>query len=126
MIMPGSASPSARPAQAPRAQHAPSSVKPRKAILSGLAEVDPFRPEFAYVQVADILTAGIQAGRITGRLPAEPDLARALRTSYNTVRRGIGLLRERGLVTTLHGRGNFVTRPAPASAATTAEAEATP
>ena len=84
-------------------------------MLSGLAEVDPSCPVFAYVQVADILTAGIQAGQITGKLPAERELAAALGVSYVTLRRAIGLLRERGLVVTLHGRGNFVTHLTPPS-----------
>lgn len=113
MIMPGSASPPATPSQAPRPQRAPGPAKPRDAILSAMAQVDPFSHKFAYVQVADILTAVIHAGQITGRLPAEPELARALRTSHSTLRRGIGLLRQRGLVVTVHGRGNFAARPAP-------------
>lgn len=70
-------------------------------------------PEYAYVQVANILALRIAAGQITGgRLPGERDLARDLGVAYATVRHGIALLRTRGLVITRHGRGTFmVPRP---------------
>lgn len=78
-----------------------------------MSEVDPIaNPEYTYVQVANAIAARIQAGKITRKLPAERDLARELGVSYQTVRHGIGLLRDRGMVITRHGRGNFVTPPA--------------
>lgn len=75
-----------------------------------MAEIDPIgNPEYTYVQVAEAIAARIQAGQITGQLPAERDLASQLGVAYQTVRHGIALLRERGVIITRHGRGSFVT-----------------
>ena len=77
-----------------------------------MPDIDPLASEFAYVQIANALAARIQAGQITGRLPAERELAAEFGVSHQTVRHGIGLLRERGLVIIRQGRGGFVTPPA--------------
>jgi len=74
--------------------------------------VDPDSPVLAYVQLADDLARRIGAGELTGRLPAERDLAAEYGVAYGTVRRAMEVLRERGLVESVHGRGTFVrTRP---------------
>ncbi|MFE6742329.1 GntR family transcriptional regulator [Streptomyces tubercidicus] len=74
-------------------------------------------PEFApqpsqvlYVAVADHMAARIAAGDLKPgvRLPAERDLAVEYGTSYVTMRRATSVLRERGLIVTVHGRGTFV------------------
>jgi len=66
-----------------------------------MTEVDPLsNPEYTYVQVANAIEAHIASGEFTSRLPAERDLARRFGVSYQTVRHGIGLLRDRGLVIT--------------------------
>ena len=70
--------------------------------------INPDSPELAYVQLANILAGKIQAGEIKGRLPSERDLAGEYGVAYGTVRRAMGLLRERGLVVSVHGRGTFV------------------
>jgi GntR family transcriptional regulator len=70
--------------------------------------IDPDSPELAYVQVANLLAARIQSGEIKGRLPSERDLAEEYGVAYGTVRRAMELLRERGLVISVHGRGTFV------------------
>jgi GntR family transcriptional regulator len=70
--------------------------------------INPDSPELAYVQLANILAAKIQAGEIKGRLPSERDLAEEYGVAYGTVRRAMGLLRERGLIVSVHGRGTFV------------------
>jgi GntR family transcriptional regulator len=70
--------------------------------------VDPESPELAYVQVANDLAAKIEAGEITGRLASERDLASDYGVAYGTIRRAMGLLRERGLIVSVHGRGTFV------------------
>ena len=70
--------------------------------------INPDSPELAYVQLANILAAEIRAGKIKGRLPSERDLAQEYGVAYGTVRRAMGLLRERGLVVSVHGRGTFV------------------
>jgi GntR family transcriptional regulator len=75
--------------------------------------INPDSPELAYVQLANILAAKIEAGEIRGRLPSERDLAEEHGVAYGTVRRAMGLLRERGLVVSVHGRGTFVAEPPP-------------
>ena len=42
------------------------------------------------------------------KLPPERDLATEYGVAYNTVRRAMDLLRERGLIVTMHGRGTYV------------------
>ena len=42
------------------------------------------------------------------RLPPERELARDCGVAYDTVRRAAVLLRERGLIITVHGRGTYV------------------
>jgi GntR family transcriptional regulator len=74
---------------------------------------DADSPTPVYVQVADYLTAQIASGeRQPGsRLPAERDLARDLGVAYDTVRRATALMRERRLITTVHGKGTYVVKP---------------
>jgi DNA-binding GntR family transcriptional regulator len=73
-------------------------------------EADPL--QLAYVQVADHITARIEAGEFPPetRLPPERDLADEYKVAYNTLRRSMDVLRDRGLVITLRGHGNYVTR----------------
>jgi DNA-binding GntR family transcriptional regulator len=75
--------------------------------------IDRAGPVRAYQQVADAVAARIGAGRYPGQLPAERDLAREFGVSYVTVRRAMAVLRERGLIETIRGRGTFT---APGSA----------
>ncbi len=70
--------------------------------------VDPDSPVLAYVQLADDLARLIGTGELTGRLPSERDLASEYGVAYGTVRRAMEVLRERGLVESVHGRGTFV------------------
>ena len=73
--------------------------------------IDPDAPKLVYVQVADHITARIEAGDLApgGRLPAERDLATEYGVSYDTIRRATALLRDRGLIITIVGRGTYVT-----------------
>jgi len=71
-------------------------------------EVDPYGTDHAYVQVADDVARRISAGEIVKKLPAERDLAEEYEVSYVTVRSAMKLLRERGVIITVHGRGTFV------------------
>jgi GntR family transcriptional regulator len=66
--------------------------------------------ELAYLRVADDIAARIGSGELpTGtRLRAERDLAEHYEVSYGTVRHAVKVLRERGLVRTVHGRGNYI------------------
>jgi GntR family transcriptional regulator len=70
--------------------------------------VNPESPELAYVQVANDLARKIEAGEITGRLASERDLAAEYGVAYGTIRRAMGVLREQGLIVSVHGRGTFV------------------
>jgi DNA-binding GntR family transcriptional regulator len=73
--------------------------------------VDPNAPKLVYVQVADHIAARITAGDLApgARLPAERDLAADYGVAYDTIRRATALLRDRGLILTIVGRGTFVT-----------------
>jgi GntR family transcriptional regulator len=69
--------------------------------------------DLAYMRVASDITARIASGELKpgARLRAERDLAEYYEVSYGTVRRAMEVLRERGLITTIHGRGTFVSVP---------------
>jgi DNA-binding GntR family transcriptional regulator len=72
--------------------------------------IDPAAPKLVYVQVADHVTTRIEAGELApgARLPAERDMATEYGVSYDTIRRATALLRDRGLIITIIGRGTFV------------------
>jgi GntR family transcriptional regulator len=72
--------------------------------------IDPSGPQLVYVQVADHIENLIRSGELAigARLPAERDLAAEYGVAYDTIRRATALLRERGLIQTVHGRGTFV------------------
>jgi DNA-binding GntR family transcriptional regulator len=70
--------------------------------------VDPYGREHAYVQVADDVARRITTGEITRKLPAERALADEYGVAYTTVRHAMEVLRDRGMIITIHGRGTFV------------------
>lgn len=74
-------------------------------------EWDP--SEYVYVQVADDIAAKISRGEyhIGQRLPSETELAESYGVAKMTIRRALEVLRSRGLVRTLHGRGSVVVGP---------------
>jgi GntR family transcriptional regulator len=67
--------------------------------------------EYVYVQVADDLAVKIERGEFPAgsRLPSEAELAEHYGVAKMTVRRALEVLRERGMIRTLHGRGSVVT-----------------
>jgi DNA-binding GntR family transcriptional regulator len=67
-------------------------------------------PKLVYVQVADWITGRIERGELRPghKLPAERDLAAEIGVGYMTVRRAMRLLRERGLIVSVVGRGTFI------------------
>jgi GntR family transcriptional regulator len=69
--------------------------------------------DLAYMRVADDITARIASGELAhgARLRSERDLADFYEVAYGTVRHAMQVLRDRGLIETIHGRGTFVTRP---------------
>lgn len=64
-------------------------------------------------EIAAALAARIRSGEVCAgsRLPSEPDLARSLGVSRNSVREAISVLREQGLVATQKGIGTFALDP---------------
>lgn len=75
--------------------------------------VDPSRPEYVYVQVADDIERKIKAGKLApgAMLAGERALAEEYGVALNTARGAVRLLRERGLVVTLPAKGTFVAKP---------------
>jgi DNA-binding GntR family transcriptional regulator len=73
-----------------------------------MPEWDP--AEFVYVQIAVDLTSHMRDGTypVGSRLPSEAELAESYGVAKMTVRRALDVLRERGLIRTLHGRGSVV------------------
>ena len=67
-------------------------------------------PDTLYGQVADYVETCIASGVLAhgAKLPPERELASHMGVSYDTVRRATALLRERGLIRTVQGRGTFV------------------
>jgi GntR family transcriptional regulator len=72
---------------------------------------DPASPVPLYTQVADHVAAQIKTGALERgqKLPAERDLADEWGVAYQTVRRAMRELRERGLIVSVVGKGTFVT-----------------
>ena len=68
------------------------------------------RAPLEYLRVADDLAAKIESGELApgAKLPPEQELAARYGVAYGTVRRAMAWLRERGLVTTVWGKGNIV------------------
>lgn len=68
----------------------------------------PYEP--AYLRIANALSDQIAAGvfRPGDQLPTEAQLRAQYKVSPMTVRRAIGILLDRGLVTTTQGKGTFV------------------
>src|SRR5712691_1694749 len=74
----------------------------------GYPPIDRAGLRHAYEQVTDTLAARIAAGYYTVKLPRELHLAEEFGVSYTTMRRAMAILRERGLIVSIHGRGTFV------------------
>ena len=72
--------------------------------------IDPRGPRPAYLQVADIIAARIEAGEleVDKPIPSEESMRQAYGVARGTVRRAVEELRERGLVYTVPQRGTYV------------------
>ncbi|MDT0304853.1 winged helix-turn-helix domain-containing protein [Streptomonospora wellingtoniae] len=81
---------------------------------NGIPEFDPQGPDLVYAALADHVVARVVAGDLVpgARLPAERDLAEEYGVAYMTVRRAMQVLRERGVVVTVHGKGTFIAQDA--------------
>ncbi len=62
----------------------------------------------AYQQVADAIATPIATGYYTIKLRSERDLAEEFGVSYITARHATAILRQRGLIVSIQGRGTFV------------------
>jgi GntR family transcriptional regulator len=76
---------------------------------------DAGEPGYLYMKLADHLAARIADGSLRpgAMLPNERSLASKCEVSVGTVRRATRLLRNRGLVITLPGRGTYVAMKSP-------------
>jgi len=74
-------------------------------------QAEPGTPLF--VQLRDVLRSAILAGKLAGgeRLPSEAALIRQYGVSRVTVRQALSDLQSQGLITTVNGKGSYVTRP---------------
>jgi DNA-binding GntR family transcriptional regulator len=66
--------------------------------------------DLLYMRVATDIIARIESGELAPgtRLRSERDLAAHYEVAYHTIRRAMEVLRERGLIVSIHGRGTFV------------------
>jgi GntR family transcriptional regulator len=75
--------------------------------------IDHEGPTPLYVQVADAIQARITAGDLPPNrpVPSENQLVQEYGVARGTARKAIQLLRDRGLVVTVVGRGTYVVSP---------------
>jgi GntR family transcriptional regulator len=79
-------------------------------IMSDAPRFDPVSPVPLYEQAADWVASAIESGELAHgqKLPSERDLADQWQIGYQTVRRAMRELRERGLIVSVVGKGTFV------------------
>jgi DNA-binding GntR family transcriptional regulator len=90
--------------------HAPGHHRPGVIIHDRImSEIDPLSARPVYEQVADAVAARITSGEIPPDrpIPSEQDLADTYGVSRGTARHAVAVLRERGLVVTVPGRGSY-------------------
>jgi DNA-binding GntR family transcriptional regulator len=83
-----------------------------------MAEPPTFDPDSVvplYIQAADYVAGLIERGELAPgqRLPAERDLGIEWGIAYQTARRAVRELRDRGLVVSRVGKGTYVASEAP-------------
>ena len=73
---------------------------------------DAASAEPLYMQVAGYIEGQVKVGKITRgqRLPSERDMGEYYGVAYQTIRRAMRELRERGLVESVLGKGTFITK----------------
>jgi GntR family transcriptional regulator len=79
-------------------------------IMSDAPRFDPVSPVPLYEQAANWVASAIESGELAHgqKLPSERDLAGQWQIGYQTVRRTMRELRERGLIVSVVGKGTFV------------------
>jgi GntR family transcriptional regulator len=82
-------------------------------VVSDLEATGGRDADLAYMRVAGDIAARIASGELAAgaRLRSERDLAEFYEVAYGTVRRAMKVLRDRGLIVTIQGRGTFVSAP---------------
>jgi GntR family transcriptional regulator len=80
-----------------------------------MLSINPRADRPVYKQLADELRRMITSGQLAAgeALPSEPELAEKHSISRTTVRQGLGLLANEGLIAAQHGRGWFVREQRP-------------
>jgi DNA-binding GntR family transcriptional regulator len=70
----------------------------------------PAKPLPVYMQIAELLARQIKAGywRAAERLPAEAELAQTLSVAIGTLRKGLALLEQQGVLERIQGSGTYV------------------
>jgi GntR family transcriptional regulator len=78
--------------------------------MSARESVDPESATPVYIQVANILRARIESGRLLPDrpVPSESQLQQEFGVARGTARKAIAVLRQEGLVVTVMGRGSYV------------------
>ena len=71
-------------------------------------DLDRDSPVPLYEQLAALLRAAIDSGRLTARLPSEPTLVQEYGVSRGTAGRAVQILVEAGYVRISRGKGAFV------------------
>jgi GntR family transcriptional regulator len=63
-----------------------------------------------YLQVADLIASRIRSGELAPNrpVPSEHELAATFGVARGTARKALGVLKDRGLVVAVNGRGTFV------------------
>lgn len=77
-------------------------------------EIDPLASTPVYLQLAEILAGRIARGKLApdrGPIPSEKQLEQEFGVARGTARKAVAVLRDRGLVVTIKGRGTYVTKP---------------
>jgi DNA-binding GntR family transcriptional regulator len=77
--------------------------------------VDPDAPTPLYVQVADLIEGMIRDGTIPPNrpIPSETAIQQEYGVARGTTRKAVEVLRERGLVFTVHGKGTYAVENLP-------------
>jgi GntR family transcriptional regulator len=83
--------------------------------VSDLAAPGGRDSDLRYMHVANDIAARIKTGELAPgtRLRSELDLAERYGVAYQTIRHAMKVLRERGLIVSIQGRGTFVQDPLP-------------
>lgn len=89
--------------------------------MSADPALDPGAPVALYVQLAGILIARVESGRITGRLPSVVELAAGFHVARDTAGKALRLVAATGYATSVRGRGYWATSSDPMSTTATGQ-----